>query len=310
MTLHPQAQAVLDFRKAHGGPASTAPLQQLRAADLEAPLIYGESATDVDLEFSYIAGPTADLPLLTIRPKNHKSGSGALVYFHGGGWVFNQHTKYQPMLTQIASETGFTVIAVNYQKAPEHQFPIPFDDCYATLEWTLAHAVELGIDPTKVGVGGDSAGGNLAAAVALKATDQGIALAYQMLIYPCVDTDYTNQSYRDHDQGFGLEAAGMKACWDAYIPADQFDNKYAVPMRATSLKGGAPAVIALAEHDCLRDEGEKYGERLADDGVHVILKEYPGMIHGFFGHGSMVDEAYELRRWLSARIVELTRVAQ
>ena len=110
MTLHPQAQAVLDFRKAHGGPASTAPLQQLRAADLDAPLIYGESATDVDVEFSYIAGPTADLPLLTIRPKIHKSGSGALVYFHGGGWVFNQ------LIQNLSSK--HSVIHIGYTTYP------------------------------------------------------------------------------------------------------------------------------------------------------------------------------------------------
>ena len=307
MTLHPDAQAVLDFRKALGGPGDTAPLQELRAAGLEDPLINGESASDVVVTHSFIAGPTADLPIFVIRPNNHKSGSGALVYFHGGGWVFNQHVKYEPMLTQIASETAFVVIAVNYQKAPEHQFPIPFEDCYSTLEWVIAHSHSLGIDKSKIGVGGDSAGGNLAAAVALKAADNGVALAYQMLIYPCVDTDYENQSYRDHEVGFGLEAAGMKACWDAYVPVDQFDNKYAVPMRAKSLKGGAPAIVALAEHDCLRDEGMKYVERLADDGVHVVVKEYPGMIHGFFGHGTLVSAAYELRKWLSAQIVSLTQ---
>jgi acetyl esterase len=244
---------------------------------------------------------------MTITPDKFAPGSGALIYFHGGGWVFNQHTKYEPMLTQIASETGLKVIAVNYQKAPEHPFPIPFDDCYATLEWVISNAPSLGIDPDKVGVGGDSAGGNLAAAVALKAADLGVALAYQMLIYPCVDTDYENNSYRANAVGYGLEAAGMKSCWDAYVPETHMNNKYAVPMRAESLGGVAPAIVALAEHDCLRDEGIAYAERIQNDGVQVSLKEYPGMIHGFFGHGSIVDEAYELRKWLSSEISRLTK---
>jgi acetyl esterase len=307
MTLHPDAQAVLEFRRAEDGPGPDASVQELRAADLKATLINGESASDVVVTHSYIAGPTADLPLMVITPERFIEGSGALVYFHGGGWVFNQHTKYQPMLTQMASESGLRVIAVNYQKAPEHTFPIPFDDCYATLEWVLAHADALGIDPAKVGVGGDSAGGNLAAAVALKAADSGIALAFQMLIYPCVDTDYENDSYQTHAVGYGLERAGMKACWDAYVPVEHFNNKYAVPMRAESFVGVAPAVVALAEHDCFRDEGVAYAQRLSDDGIQVSLKEYPGMIHGFFGHGSIVADAYELRKWLSAEITKLTK---
>ena len=307
MTLHPQAQAVLDFRKAEGGPGADASVQELRAADLKATLINGESALDVEVVHTFIAGPTADLPLMIMTPENFVEESGALVYFHGGGWVFNQHTKYQPMLTQISSETGMKVIAVNYQKAPEHPFPIPFDDCYATLEWVIEHSAELGIEPTKVGVGGDSAGGNLAAAVALKAADQGIALAFQMLIYPCVDVDYQNESYRAHATGYGLEAAGMKACWDAYVPTEHFENKYAIPMRADSLSAVAPAVIALAEHDCLRNEGIAYAARMESDGVPVVVKEYLGMIHGFFGHGSIVDQAYELRKWLSSEITRLTK---
>ena len=127
-----------------------------------------------------------------------------------------------------------------------------------------------------------------------------------MLIYPCVDMDFTRQSYIDHKVGFGLEAFGMQWAWETYIPEAERQNQYAVPMKADSFNGVAPAIIALAEHDVLHDEGVAYGEKLANAGVSVTLKEWPGMIHGFFGHGMVVDSAYELRKWLSAQIVQVT----
>jgi acetyl esterase len=208
-------------------------------------------------------------------------------------------------MSNIAAETGCVVIGINYQKAPEHPFPTPFDDCYAGLLWVAKNAARFGIDPTKIGVGGDSAGGNLAAAVALKAADTGdVKLAYQMLIYPCLDTDYQSQSYRAHETGFGLESVGMQWCWGLYVPEAHMNNKYAIPARATTFKNVAPAIIGLAEHDVLRDDGANYAAALEKAGVPVTMKEYPGMIHGFFGHGFMVDDAYNLRTWLSEQIVK------
>jgi acetyl esterase len=119
--------------------------------------------------------------------------------------------------------------------------------------------------------------------------------------------NFTRQSYLDHEVGYGVEAAGMQWAWETYIPEAERGNQYAVPMKAEQVSGVAPAIIALAEHDVLRDEGVAYGEKLASAGVSVTLKEWPGMIHGFFGHGMYVDAAYELRKWLSAQIVELTK---
>ncbi|MCX6439503.1 MAG: alpha/beta hydrolase, partial [Actinobacteria bacterium] len=173
------------------------------------------------------------------------------------------------------------------------------------LLWVTKNAARFGIDPTKIGVGGDSAGGNLAAAVALKAADTGdVKLAYQMLIYPCLDTDFDAPSYLAHETGFGLEKVGMQWCWGLYVPEAHMNNKYAIPARATTFKNVAPAIIGLAEHDVLRDDGANYAVALEKAGVPVTLKEYPGTIHGFFGHGFMVDDAYELRRWLSEQIVK------
>ena len=308
MALHPQVVKFLEARKAAALTIENPTLEQMRADPWNWLDVAGPLATDVDTRHTYVTSPTADLHTVIYTPKNVKPGAPALVYFHGGGWVFSWVLRYAPQLSNIASESGAVVIGINYQKAPEHQFPIPFDDCYAGLLWVRDHATELGIDPKKIGVGGDSAGGNLAAAVALKAGHTGdVALAYQALIYPCVDTDYTRESYRDHETGYGLEAVGMKWCWDAYIPEAERANQYAVPMKADRFNGVAPAFVALAEHDILRDEGVAYGEKLANAGISVTIKEWPGMVHGFFGHGRYVDAAYEIRSWISAQIVSHTQ---
>jgi acetyl esterase len=294
MTMHPQTKAYLQYVAANNPMPADATLEERRADTAEYIRYAGPVSNDVDTEHTYFTSPTADLHAVIFRPKNVKPNAPALVYFHGGGWVFN-----------IAAETGFVVIGINYQKAPEHPFPTPFDDCYAGLLWVAKNAARFGIDPTKIGVGGDSAGGNLAAAVALKAADTSdVKLAYQMLIYPCLDTNFQAKSYLEHETGFGLESVGMQWCWGAYVPEAHLSNKYAVPARATSFKDVAPAIIGLAEHDVLRDEGANYATALEKAGVPVALKEYPGMIHGFFGHGFMVDDAYNLRRWLSEQIVK------
>jgi acetyl esterase len=123
-----------------------------------------------------------------------------------------------------------------------------------------------------------------------------------MLIYPCLDTDFQSQSYLAHETGFGLDSVGMQWCWGQYVPDAHLSNKYAVPARATAFTNVAPAIIALAEHDVLRDDGANYAAALEKAGIPVTLKEYPGMIHGFFGHGFMVEDAYNLRKWLSEQI--------
>jgi len=308
MTLDPQAVKWLEIRRAAALPMENPTVQEMRADPTNWFSYAGPYADDVDEKHTYITTPTADIHVVIFTPKNVKPGAAALVFFHGGGWIFSWTLRSAPQMSNIASETGAVVIGVNYQKAPEHPFPVPFDDCYAGLLWVRDHAVKLGIDPAKIGVGGDSAGGNLAAAVSLKAAHTGdITLAFQILIYPCVDMDFTRQSYLDHQSGFGLEADGMKAAWESYIPESERENQYAVPMRATRCEAVAPAFIALAEHDVLRDEGIAYGEKLAQAGVAVVMKEWPGMLHGFFGHGMYVDAAYDLRKWISAQIIQVVK---
>jgi len=305
MAIHPQVQAYLDYISIHNPLPEKPTLQQSRE-DVYGYIPYaGPQSQEVDVEHAYFTSPTADLHAVIFKPKNVKPNAPALVYFHGGGWIFSFPLRYAASLSNICAESGFIVIAVNYQKTPEHPFPTPFDDCYAGLLWVAAHAARLGIDPKKIGVGGDSAGGNLAAAVALKAADTAdVELAYQMLIYPCIDTDFETESYKAHATGFGLDRTGMIGAWDLYVPKVDRANKYAVPARATTFTNLAPAIIALAEHDVLRDDGANYAAALEKAGIDVTLKQFPGMIHGFLNHGLMVDGAYELRTWLSAQIVD------
>lgn len=239
-----------------------------------------------------ISGPTAQLPIRIYRPTQAKN-LPALVYFHGGGWVLNFLDIYEPSLRKIAKHGNFIIIAVEYQKAPENPYPVPFNDCYEGLKWTISNASELGIDPLAIGVGGDSAGGNLAAAVAIKARDEKlINLAFQLLIYPCIEVNMDYKSATDFAEGYGLTTKAMKWFWDQYLPNKKDHNDvYAVPTRATTLRGVAPAIIFTAEFDPLTDDGRNYFRRLNEDAVASIYKEYAGQIHGFFNLGGVTEDA-------------------
>ncbi len=245
-----------------------------------------------EVEHRYIAGPTSDLPIRIYRPEWH-GPMPALVFFHGGGWVLNTLDIYEQELRSLANKGQFIVVAVGYQKSPEHAFPIPFDDCYATLEWVVANAENLGINPDQIGVGGDSAGGNLAAAVALKARDLAeIDLAFQLLMYPCNDSDMDYPSATENGVGYGLTTESMKWFWQAYLqnPSD-FENPYAVPVKAANFMGLPPTIVVTAEFDCLLDDGYNYAQLLKQDGVQIIYREYSGMIHGFMTMAKVTDEA-------------------
>src|SRR5213078_1916119 len=188
---------------------------------------------------------------------------------------------------------GCLVVSVDYRLAPEHRFPAAPEDCYAATRWLAEHAGSLGGDKGRIAVGGDSAGGNLAAVVALMARDRGgPKLAFQLLVYPATDTDFETRSYRENSEGYFLTRADMVWFWNHYAPRDEDRrNPYAAPLRAASLRGLPPALVITAEFDPLRDEGEAYGARLRDAGNQVLVKRYPGMIHGFFGMGTLLTQA-------------------
>ena len=242
----------------------------------------GDLALMASVEELYISGPTAELPIRIYRPEITK-GLPAIIMFHGGGWVAGNINLNEAQHRMLAQETGCLVIAVNYQKAPEHKFPIPHNDCYFTLEWVFENAVQLGINPRRIGVGGDSAGANLAIGVALRARDtSGPKIAFQVLIYPSVDHKFDYSSMIENAEGYNLTKAGMQWYLAQYLRDERdLQNAYAIPMRAKDFKDMPPSIVLSAEFDPLRDEAEVFAERLKNDGVNVHYKLYEGMIHGF-----------------------------
>lgn len=257
------------------------------------------------IDYRFFSGPTAELPLKIYTPE----GVGpfpAVVFFHGGGWVAGNIELNGIQHQQLAHDARAVVIAVNYQKAPEHKFPIPFDDCYATLEWVLGNAHALNINPEEIGVAGDSAGGNLAAAVALKARDsRGPKIAFQILIYPAVDYKFDYESMIDNATGYSLTTQGMKWYWDQYMESERdLNNSYFRPMIEEDLSNLPPTFTLTAELDPLRDEGEIFSKRLADAGVISVLKRYDSLIHGFVLMQGFLPEARTAIRDIAENIRE------
>nr|WP_318232468.1 alpha/beta hydrolase [Cupriavidus sp. CV2] len=205
----------------------------------------------------------------------------AIVFAHGGGWVLCSMALYDNPCRALANATGCVVLSVDYRLAPEHKFPVPLEDVYRAVVWAFDQAAELGIDPKRIAVGGDSAGGNLAAAATLLARDRnGPAIAHQLLLYPALDSAMDTDSYCEFAEGYYLTRDVMEFCWSAYLPAPADNGSpYASPLRAGRLGGLAPATILVCEYDPLRDEGEAYARRLADAGVAVQQKRLPGMVH-------------------------------
>lgn len=234
------------------------------------------------IEHRVIAGPTGYLPIRIYRP-NGESNLPVMVYFHGGGWVIGNMDGFEPTVRSIANKANIVVIQVQYQKAPERPFPIPFDDCYTTLEWVASNAEKLGINPNQIGVGGDSAGGNLAAAVALKVRDTKlINLAFQMLVYPCTGNDGSLPSAINYSEGYGLTSKVMRWYENQYAQNESDKtNPYAFPAFANDLTNIAPAIVVTAQYDTLADDGRIYANRLKEVGALKHFKEYVGAIHGF-----------------------------
>lgn len=305
MPLHPQARAFLDHLAVAALPDVSIQGARLARENSHAePDISGPIEPGVTIHHPYFTSPTADLPLRIYVPDNSSGPFNGLVYFHGGGWVINYIAKYDAQLVSLAKKTNSIVIAVNYQKAPEHKFPIPFDDCFSALEWVFANAEEWSIDPKKIGVGGDSAGGNLASAVALKARDLGgPEIAYQLLIYPCNGSDLDSESMIANETGFGLSRQGMCWFWEQYLnETEDRSNPYAVPHSALNYAGLPPTILITAEYDVLRDDGRLYAQKLQAAGVEVTYRDFPGLIHGFFNYGKYIDEGIAVRDYFAAEI--------
>lgn len=306
MPLAPEIEAFLAASAAADLPQVwEAPLEIIRRNTASRLALAGAVEPLAELQNRFIPGPTADLPIRIYRP-TLRANQSVIIYFHGGGWVLNFLDIYDASLSRLANQSGVTVISVNYQKAPEHPFPTPFDDCYATLLWVANNAEVLSINRNRIFVAGDSAGANLAAAVAIKARDNEITLAGQLLIYPCIDRDFTTDSYKKLATGYGLSTTAMKWFWEQYLQGDAHDaNPYAVPMSAHSFSKLAPAVIITAEFDPLLSDSEKYAAALSSADVPVYYQKFDGMIHGFFTNMAITPVATLAIDWLAEKLLDL-----
>jgi acetyl esterase len=221
-----------------------------------------------------------------------------LIWIHGGGWVTGDLDMADGTARQLCAGAGCLVVSVGYALSPEAKFPTALRQCYEALQCVKENAATFGADGTRIAVGGDSAGGNLAAAVCLMARDEGgPPIDFQLLIYPVTEADFETESYVQNATGFMLTREAMQWYWDHYLtgPEDATDP-YAAPLRASDLSGLPPALVITAEYDPLRDEGEEYAHRLESAGVPTALTRYNGMIHGFFGRWGAIDRSLDAIR--------------
>lgn len=285
MALHPQTAALLVALEQLNAPALETQEPVVARAGMEmmtAPsMVELHEIRDVDAD---------GVPARLYRP-NNRTDIGLLVFYHGGGWVLGSINTHDDVCRKLAQSMGHAVLSVDYRLAPEFAFPEPLNDCIVALRWAHAHASELGIDASRIAVGGDSAGGNLAAAVA---NLQPVPLKFQMLIYPVTDATRSSQSYIDNGEGFRLTAAGMKWFCDHYLSGSigSPTDPRVSPLFAdvAILASAPPAVVITAEYDPLRDEGEQYANRLNEAGVSCSLTRYYGQVHGFFSMSQFVDD--------------------
>lgn len=247
-----------------------------------------------------IPGPDGEIPVRIYRPATEGPHPG-IVYFHGGGFVICDLDTHDGACRRLVNATDAVVVSVDYRLAPEHRWPAAADDAAAATQWTADHAAELGIDPERLAVAGDSAGGNLAAVVALQARDRGgPRLAFQLLVYPVIDLAASRRehpSQQDNAEGYFLTTAQMEWYRTQYLAEDAHgEEPYASPIKAPSLAGLAPACVITAEMDPLRDEGEAYAHALKAAGVPVTLYRAPGMFHGFFNMDAVLDGSKDAQR--------------
>ncbi|RUU24475.1 alpha/beta hydrolase [Mesorhizobium sp. M7A.T.Ca.TU.009.01.3.2] len=296
MTLDPDALRVLEIGRAAGGePFETGSVAAARTAyNASFPTLQGEHEPVAATQERQIDGTNGPIALRIHRGIGApQSGAPALLYLHGGGWVIGNLDSHDEICRLMANLGGAVIVCPDYRLAPEHKFPAGLEDCLATLRFIAGNAAGLGIDIRRIGVAGDSAGGNLATVLALLARD-GLAppLAAQLLIYPNTDARQASNSYQRFGDGFGLTATTMAWFREHYVrtPDDITDWRVS-PFLAPALAGAAPTFVALAGCDILADEGAAYAARLQAAGVPVILRQWPGQIHGFVSMGRHIPAA-------------------
>jgi acetyl esterase len=305
MPLNPQVKALLEQMEAAGEPPlhTLQPEEARRRTDFR-PLA-GEPEPVAKVEERLVSGDAGYITIRVYTPQ----GNGpfpVLVYFHGGGWVIGDLDTVDAPCRALTNAAQCVVVSVDYRLAPEYKFPAAAEDAYAAVRWVAGHAAEINADPRRIAVGGDSAGGNLAAVAALMARDRGgPALLYQVLIYPVTHYAFDTASYRENGEGYMLTRDSMVWFWHHYLEApEQGKSPYASPLLADNLSDLPPALVITAEYDPLRDEGGAYATRLREAGVPVIQKRYDGTIHGFFWMAGVLEEGRKAMEEVAQRLRE------
>jgi len=297
MALDPESQRLLNLMAAANRPAWNT-LTPTAARELYLslrPAAQGPMPDGVSVHNRTVPGPAGDIAVRLYRPGTvaaHTRLPG-LIFVHGGGWVFGNLDSHDVLCAQLSLEAGIAVLSVDYRLAPETRFPGAFDDVVAALNWVAANGGEIGVDASRLAIGGDSAGGNLAAGAALWARDHGGRnLRMQLLAYPVTDAAARAESYRTFNDGYGLNAVTMEWFLDHYMPDKAVRGDWrASPLRAKSLAGLPPALVMTAGYDPLRDEGRAYAWRLQQEGTVADLVEFGGMLHGFLSSPMLLHGA-------------------
>jgi acetyl esterase len=298
--LHPQIREVLRAM----AEAKLRPIEEMTPAEAREQVEATSRARKAEplpvarVEERMIPGPAGEIRLRLYWPQP-AAPVPAIVYYHGGGHVIGSLDTHDFVARNLCSGVGALVTSVDYRMGPEHKFPAAVDDSWAALQWVSANAESLGADRSRIGVHGDSAGANLAAVVALLARNAGAPkLGLQSLVYPIADYGLVGDSYNQYANGYGILTRGAMVWFrDHYLPdPEEAKDWRASPIKAASLAGAAPAIVITAECDVLHGDGERYAEALRRAGVTVEYKEFPGMIHAFFGMVPAVDDAMNAQR--------------
>lgn len=297
MALHPQAAAYLEWLREQGTPPyyELGPEESRKVLEARLQLLFGEpdpveSVEDVD---------AGGIPARVYDPGGSSAG---VVYFHGGGWVIGSLASHDKLCRSLAARSGCTIISVDYRLAPEHPHPAAVEDAWTATQWAAERWSPLA-------TAGDSAGGYLAAVTALRARDEGLRLAQQVLVYPVTDCDFGTPSYREHGVDTTLTTTTMRWYWDNYLP-DERARGEASPLRAPDVGGVAPALVVVAECDPLCDEGEAYARRLEEAGVPTVLSRYEGQMHGFFCMPDVIDAGRDAIDEVAGVLRAATQVAE
>lgn len=284
--VEPTSRLLLDSLEAKGGPQiqdlpvaeSRSALNHMQKDDLALP---NAEIEDIDIA----GGPNGSISLRIVRPQGSASSLPGVMYFHGGGWVLGDSATHDALIRSIANDAHVAVVFVNYSRSPEAHYPISIEEAYAATSWVAANGASIRVDAARLAVVGDSAGGNMAAAVTLMAKLRGgPAITSQVLFYPVTDADFGTASYEQFDNGYHLTRDAMKWFWNHYAPElSMRSQSTASPLRATveQLRGLPPALIITGECDVLRDEGEAYARKLVLAGVPVTAVRFLGTIHDF-----------------------------